>query len=163
METFKFPNGFEFHACRKKDILDEIDDSVDKDVLETIIDTLEADAREFLVEKQLAGIPYLGSIGISEAKKLRKSEEIQQLIRDGKEVLTKEEYKVFRLKLNAETKHHAAQKRYFAYAVGTYIKQNRGFYEFLLQNHDEKAAQLICYTSRIFTLEDQYNTYHGTE
>ena len=78
-DTFKFPNGgYDVTICRKKDILECIDENIiDKDVALAIVEHCEYTAADYIKEGVWAGIPFIGNIRISKTKQLLKSDEQQ--------------------------------------------------------------------------------------
>lgn len=162
-EVHKYPNGYDVTVCNRRDILACLDENiVDKQVLSAIIEDLEDNIWTYIQDGKSAGIPYLGSISFIEDKKIRNSEEIKELKREGRELMSKEEYCMFKHKLNKEIQASVGRDRFYKYTIATFITHNFGYFRFLCKTHTEAEARLISYSMRIYTLEDQYRTYHGS-
>lgn len=163
-EIRNYPNGYEITICKRRDILDCLDKNIiDKQVVSSVIEELEDDLLNYVLNDIPASIPTLGSIKYIEEKKIKNSEEIRSLLKEGRDLLSKDEYIMLKSKLNKDVYSKVSGDRYYKYITSKYIKDNSEFYKFLLKTHTEIEARIICYTFRIYTLDDQYKTYHGTE
>ncbi len=151
-DNLKFPNGYDVTICRKRDILECIDKNiVDKDVAMAIIDDLEFQAASFITEGRWTGIPYIGNIRIPKIKKILQSTEQQALINEAKEQLDKEQYILFRKKLNLEIAKQVKYERYYKYITSIAINKNRPLYKKLCSTKGEAFARLYLYSCNIIT------------
>ena len=130
-DIFKFPNGgYDVTICRKKDILECIDENIiDKDVALAIVEHCEYTAADYIKEGVWAGIPFIGNIRISKTKQLLKSDEQQALIAEAKENLDKDKYILFRKRLNKENVKRISQDRYYRYITSIAVSNNRKLFK----------------------------------
>ena len=100
INEFKFPNGYLVQVCRKTDIIDSIEEDVDKDILLALITQIEEDANNFLIEGKWTGIPYLGNLRYSLHRRRFNQIGGQELLETAKQELDRNRYKAFRKELN---------------------------------------------------------------
>lgn len=158
-DTFKFPNGgYDVKICRKKDILDCIDDNiVDKDVAIAIIDHCEYAIANFISEGVWTGIPFIGNIRKSKNKDLIYSPEQQALIAEAKEHLDKEKYILFRTQLNKDNIKKIAQDRYYRYITSMAVGNNRKLFNKLCKTKGEVYARFYLFCSyEVTAVENEY-------
>lgn len=158
-DTFKFPNGgYDVTICRKKDILDCIDNNiVDKEVALAVISHCEFKAASFIKEGRWTGIPFIGNIRVPKLKQLYKTSEQQTLINEAKEKLGKEEYIMFRRKLGKDNAKQIANDRYYRYIVSMAVTKNRDLFKKLCDTKGEVYARLYLYCSNnIVAVENEY-------
>lgn len=148
-DTFKFPNGgYDVTILRKKDILDCIDQNiVDKEIAIAIVENCEFQAAEFIKEGRWTGIPFIGNIRVPKTKELFQSAEQQALINEAKEQLDREQYIIFRQRLNKENVKQISQNRYYKYITSIAVKRNRKLYKKLCDKKGETYARLFLYAS----------------
>ena len=146
-DTFKFPNGYDVTVVRKQDIIECLDKNVvDKDVVLAVISQCELDAANFISSGRWTGIPFLGSIRVPKRVQRFHTKEVQDLVEEAKNVLDKDRYMVFRHQLNSDIAREQREERYFRYIVSHFVNNNRKFYNKLVKQEGEAAAQFICYT-----------------
>lgn len=158
-DTFKFPNGgYDVIVCRKKDILDCIDKNIiDKDVALAIVDNCEFNAASFIREGRWTGIPFIGNIRIPKTVQMLKSDEQKALINEAKETLDKEQYIMFRRKLNKENTKQIKQDRYYRYITSIAVAKNRNLFRKLCETKGEVFARLYLYScSEVVAVSNQY-------
>lgn len=148
-DIFKFPNGgYDVTICRKKDILECIDENIiDKDVALAIVEHCEYTAADYIKEGVWAGIPFIGNIRISKTKQLLKSDEQQALIAEAKENLDKDKYILFRKRLNKENVKRISQDRYYRYITSIAVSNNRKLFKHLCKTKGEVFARVYLFCS----------------
>ena len=158
-DTFKFPNGgYDVTICRKQDILDCIDKNIiDKDVALAIVEHCEFQAASFIREGKWTGIPFIGNIRIPKTVQMLKSDEQQALIQDAKKQLGKEQYIMFRKKLNKENSKQISQDRYYRYITSIAVNNNRKLFRKLCDTKGEVYARLFLYCSHeVVAISNEY-------
>ena len=136
--TYKFPHGYDILVYDREDIIECLDKNVtDKEVVLELINQLMIDAKQFIADGVWTGIPYLGSIRKDELREELKSEEIQNKIKEAKEVLPSTEFRKFRINIQK----HLASKRYknekFKITVSKFQLQNKELYREYLKEGKE--------------------------
>lgn len=165
-DTFKFPNGgYDVTICRKQDIIDCIDKNIiDKDVAMAIVEHCESQAATFIKEGRWTGIPFIGNIRVPKTIQTLKSEEQQELIKDAKEQLNKEQYIMFRKKLHKENAKQIAQNRYYKYITSIAVNNNRKLYKKLCNTKGEVYARLFLYCSHnLVSVSNEYDNLENNE
>ena len=154
-EIFRFPKGgYEVTVCRKKDIIDSIeDDSVDKEVLDALIEQCERDAEAFLQEGRWTGIPYIGNMRVPAHKQKFKEINGKELVATARETMKPEQYAVFKRELNANIAADVAHERLYKYQTSMFVKKHRWQYNKYLKDKraskcsDKDAfARFMCYS-----------------
>lgn len=155
-DTFKFPNdGYEVIVLKRKDVLDCIDENIiDKEIALDIIEQCEMDAANFIKEGRWAGIPFMGNIRIPPIKQLAKDPEQQALIEEAKQKLDKDQYILFRKRLNKENGKKVKQSRYFNYITSIAVSSNRKLYKKLCAEKGENYARIFLYACKHITAID---------
>lgn len=158
-DTYKFPNGgYDVIICRKKDILECIEKNIkDKEVALAIIDNCEFQAANFIKEGRWTGIPFMGNIRIPKVRELINSDEQQALINEAKENLGKEQYILFRKKLNKENAKRVSQNRYYRYITSIAVTNNRKLFRKLCATKGEVYARLFLFASHeVVAISNEY-------
>lgn len=158
-DTFKFPNGgYDVTVCRKKDILDCIDKNIiDKDIALSIVEDCEFQAASFIREGRWTGIPFIGNIRIPKTSQLLKTDAQQALINEAKESLDREQYIMFRKKLNKENVKQVSQDRYYRYITSIAVAKNRTLFRKLCSTKGEVFARLYMYCcSEVVAVNNEY-------
>uniref|UniRef100_A0AAU8MIM0 DNA binding protein HU beta n=1 Tax=Geladintestivirus 2 TaxID=3233134 RepID=A0AAU8MIM0_9CAUD len=154
----KFPNGYNVTVCRKQDILDCIDKNIlDKEVVLEIIDDLEHQIAEGISQDRWMGIPFIGSIRRSKNKKLLDTPEQKALIEEAKSELDKQQYILFRTRLNKDNAKRIKEDRYYRYITSLAIGKNRLVFNKLCKLKGEAFARLYLYAS--YNVVAQNNEY----
>lgn len=154
-EIFRFPNrGYEVTVCRRKDIIDSIeDDNIDKDVLDALIEKCERDVESFLQEGRWTGIPYIGNIRVPAHKQKFKEIDGKELVATARETMEAEQYAVFKKDFNANIGADIARERLYKYQTSMFVKKHRWQYSKYLK--DKRAskcsdkdgfARFMCYS-----------------
>lgn len=147
MDKLKFPDGYDITVCRKKDILNCIDDNIiDKEVAFELITQLEKDAAELIKKGKWVGIPYIGNIRENQVMKLEHSEEQQELIKEAKEELTQEDYLLFRRSLRSSNYARVKHERYFNYITSMMANKNKQIYKDLCKHKGETYAKIFLFS-----------------
>lgn len=158
-DTFKFPNGgYDVTICRKQDILDCIDKNIiDKDIAMAIVDSCEFHVASFIKEGRWTGIPFIGNIRTPKTIQMLKSDEQQALIKEAKEQLGKEQYIMFRKKLNKENVRQISQDRYYRYITSIAANNNKKLFRKLCNTKGEVYARLFLYCSHeVVAVNNEY-------
>lgn len=158
-DTFKFPNGgYDVTICRKQDILDCINKNIiDKDIAIAVVEHCEFQAASFIREGRWTGIPFIGNIRIPKTIQMLKTNEQQALIQDAKEQLGKEQYIMFRKKLNKENAKQISQDRYYRYITSIAVNNNRKLFRKLCDTKGEVYARLFLFCSReVVAVNNEY-------
>lgn len=160
-DTIKFPNdGYEVTVCKKSDILECIDKNiVDKDVALAIVEHCEFHAANFIRQGRWAGIPFIGNIRVPKTTSILQTTEQQALIAEAKEQLTKEQYIMFRTRLNKENAKHIKQNRYFNYITSIVANNNKKLYKRLCERKGEAYAKCFLYFAYNATIPGETYTY----
>lgn len=142
-ETRQFPHGLEVNIVRKEDILKTIDENIiDKNVAYELINTLSFDIAKNITNGKWTGIPYIGNIRPNMLKKIRDAN--KDIIADAKEVLTKEDYVVFKQQLNRFTAEQIKAERISRYKASMFASKNKWLYK-QFAKHSEEYAICKCY------------------
>lgn len=147
-DIFKFPNnGYDVVIVRKEDILSTIEGNVlDKEIALDIIKQLETDAASFLSEGKWVGIPFVGNIRIPVEKQIINNEENQDILAGARELLSKDDYVMFRKQLTKKAYEEAKNKRYYKYILSQCITKNRKLWLKWCEKYGETKANIMIFT-----------------
>lgn len=150
-DTYRFPNGgYEVVVCRKQDILDCIDENIiDKEIALELVNSCEEIAATYINQGRWVGLPYIGNVRIPPRKVLENSPEQQELINEAKEVLTPNQYILFRKQLSIENSIKIKAQRYYNYITSISINRNRKLFRKLCDKHNERYARILMYASKV--------------
>lgn len=150
--TNKFPNGgYDVKVLRKEDVIKCIDDNIiDKDIALTLIKRLEIDAATVVQQGGWAGIPHLGSLRIPLHKKLARTEESVELVKEAWNTLDKQRYILFRKDLAGEYKKREKNERFFKYCVSMMANKNKILYKELIDTKGLDWTNVFMYVCREF-------------
>ena len=141
INEFKFPNGYLVQVCRKTDIIDSIEEDVDKDILLALITQIEEDANQFLIEGRWTGIPYLGNLRYSLHRRRFNQIGGQELLETAKQELDRNRYKAFRRELNVNVEEDLKRERFYKYMTANYVTKHRKVYTKMLKHPLNKDAK----------------------
>lgn len=154
-ETFKFPNGYDVNICRKKDILDCIDDNIlDKDVALAIVSHCEFSAAKYIKDGIWAGIPFIGNIRRSACRARTASKSQQDILTAARETLDSDQYLLFKRDFYKDNAKRVAENRYYRYITSMAVTKNRKLYKHLCKTKGEVYARLFLYCSHTVTSVD---------
>lgn len=146
-DTFRFPNGYDVHICRKREVIATIDENIiDKDVALLIVKQCELDAANFLREGRWAGLPFMGNIRVPKSKQILNSVETKELIEDARETLDKDKYVLFRKNLTIDIGKRIKAERYYKYIAAKFISKNARFFNRTSKKYGDYYARILCYT-----------------
>ena len=143
-----FPNGgYEVTVHKKQDILDCIEENIiDTDVALAIVEQCERDAIEFLNNGKWSAIPFIGNLRVPKIKEVDTNEEKQEMLKDAKEVLSSEQYLLFKKKVYGEEMTHIKFERYYNYITSILSRKYKSKFRQLCKTKGEAYAKVIMYS-----------------
>lgn len=144
-ENFKFPKGYEVTVIRPKDVINELDNDIDKDVVSAIIEQCESDAADFIKNNVWAGIPFMGNIRVPKRIQRLNSEETKKLINEAKDTLDLQQYSVFRKQLHTDLYIEEKAERYNNFITSRFVRRNKELFKKYKTIYGFKEAKFRCY------------------
>lgn len=142
-DTFRFPGGKDVKVVRKEDIIATIKNNiVDVETALEIVRQCEIDAATFIRQGRNAGIPFMGTIKVSEVVLMSKSEEQQELINTAKQTVTNEQFVMFRRNLADSNKIKIKVRKYYNYVLSMSVSKNRNQFKKMCKEKGEAYARL---------------------
>lgn len=146
-DKFKTPNnGFQVTVLRMTDVINTLDDNIDKDIVKEIITHCEKKAAKDLVAGIWVGIPFIGNIRISKYNQLLREKETQELIQEAKETLDKKDYINFRIDLTKDLSVKAKVSKLHNYNLSKIVTKNKKPYNNLVKHKGVDFAKIYLYS-----------------
>lgn len=165
MDVRRFPDGYEVKVYRKKDIMKTVNQNIiDQDIALEIIEQCEIAANNYLKQGRWAGIPFMGSVKISEHYLVNNTLERKELINEARDFLDKDKYVLFRRKLHFEDSQRFKYNKYYKYVTAMTINKNKKVYKELCKTHGEAYANLYMFAiANITAIDNEYEILNYEE
>lgn len=142
-ETRQYPNGFKVAIIKKEDLIKTIEDNIiDKNVAYELINSLSCDIAKNIEEERWTSVPYMFTLQPNLLKRI--NDKNKEVIDDARNVLSKEDYIIFKKDLNKFTTEQIRLERVSKYKASMFASKNTWLYRKFL-THGNSFATCMCY------------------